>query len=320
MLRLTGTGLFLDAHRRQPLSFVSHAHADHIARHAHVVATRETVAFVEHRLGKLESASVLAYREGLELEGLRLELFSAGHVLGSAQLRVTRPDGHRVVYSGDLSLAPALTAAPAEVAPCDTLVLESTFGHPRYRFPPRDAVFDEVAAWARQELSRGRRPVLYAYALGKAQEAIAQLSRRGLALCAHEAIHDVAALYGRLGAPVHARRFDGGFRDGEVGVFPPFGRARALKDVPRRSTAVLTGWAVDAHAARRYGADVAFPVSDHADFPALLEYAAATGAREVVTVHGFAEELARALRAKGLFARPAERALQLELPLAPGVA
>jgi putative mRNA 3-end processing factor len=313
-LRLSGTPLWFDARRKAELSFVSHAHSDHIARHAHVIATPQTIRLMEHRLGPLESTQALEYRTPTTLDGLSLELFAAGHVLGSAQVRVTRADGHRVVYTGDFSLEPSLTATSTQTAACDTLVMESTFGNPKFKFPPKTEVYDQVALWARRHLELGIRPILFAYSLGKAQETIKQLTVRGLKLAAHPSIHDIATLYTELGMPIEARRYDDTFEEGEIGIFPPFGRGQSLKTLPHKATAVLTGWALEPWAARRYGADRAFAISDHADFRSLVEYAKACGPREVITMHGFAEELAAALRHEGLFARAITHALQLELP------
>jgi putative mRNA 3-end processing factor len=151
--------------------------------------------------------------------------------------------------------------------------------------------------------------------LGKSQEAIRQLRLRGLKVAAHPHIHDVARVYEALGVAVGARRFDGELRDGEVGVFPPFRAREALAGVSPTATAVLTGWAREPWGARRSGAEVAFPISDHADYPSLVEYARSTGAREVITVHGFVEDLAAGLRREGLFARAVSAVVQLDLPL-----
>ncbi len=311
----TGTPLWLDARRKSELSFVSHAHSDHIARHERVIATAATLRIMEHRLGPLASKLPVPYHRPFKLGDLDVELLPAGHVLGSAQIRVTRADGHRVVYTGDIGFEPSATAEPAAVAECDTLVLESTFGLPRFRFPPKLRVIDEIDAWARKALSRGVRPILYAYSLGKGQEIIHHLAARGLPIIAHPSIHDISQLYTELGVTMNVRRFDGEFLDGEVGVFPPFGRSAALKNTHPKTTAVLTGWAVETWAARRYGADIAFPLSDHADFPALLQCARQSKAREIITHHGFARELAEGLRAEGLFARAVTQAVQMELPL-----
>jgi len=315
-LKLEGSRLWFDARRKAEISFVSHAHTDHIARHARAIGTRETLTLMQHRVGTIEETVPLEYGERWTFEDLTIELFPAGHVLGAAQVRVTRPDGHRVVYTGDLSLGSFLTAKPAQIPACDTLIVESTFGHPRYRFPPREQVYDEVADWSRRQLAKGVRPILLAYSLGKSQESIQQLALRGLKVASHEAIHEVSALYGSLGVQIESRRFDGTFQEGEVGVFPPFAKHRP-RGIGAMATAVLTGWALEPWGARRSGADVAFPVSDHADYPSLLQFAKDTGAREVVTLFGFAEELASGLRKEGLFARAVTERMQLDLFGAP---
>jgi putative mRNA 3-end processing factor len=313
-LHLCGTSLWMDARRKSELCFVSHAHSDHIARHERVIATAATLRFMEMRLGKVKSALPVPYNRPFELGPLVLELLPAGHVLGSAQLRVVMPDGTRVVYTGDLGLSPSLTAEPAQTAECDVLVIEATFGHPRYTFPSREKTFDRLADWCRAAQARGALPVVLAYALGKSQEAASALVRRGLPVCAHPSIHDLCALYGELGTPLSVRRFEGAFLPGEVALFPPHHKRAAALARVRHATAVLTGWALDGPmATRRYGADVAFPISDHADFPQLVRYARATGASEVLTLHGFADELAGALRAEGILSRAVHRPLQLPL-------
>ncbi len=314
-LHLTGTPLSLDATRKSPLCFVSHGHSDHIARHERTIATAATLRFMEHRLGPVRSPLSVPFNQPFELGALTLELLSAGHILGSAQLRVTRPDGRRIVYTGDLNVVPSLTAEPVQVAECDTLVIESTFGHPRYRFPPKAEVLGEVETWVRLHLERGAVPVLLGYPLGKSQEAMKYLAERGFDLVAHDSIYEMARLYAELGVPIERlRRFEGSVRTGEVLFFPPHqARSGALAPMWPRATAVLTGWALDAGAAYRYGAQVAFPVSDHADSPSLVAYAKATGAREVITLHGFAAELAEQLCAEGLDARPLGKPQQLAL-------
>ena len=316
-LHITGSGLFLDARRRRDCAFVSHAHGDHIGRHQRTIATSATVALMNHRLGERVRGEALpaSYRTPFGLGELTLELFPAGHVLGSAQLRVRR-NGVALGYTGDLCLEPNGAAEAAEVMGCDVLVMESTFGLPRYVFPPKAEVLEAVRRFVDDALSDGQTPVLLAYALGKAQEIEKYLGDLGYRLRAHAQVHVLNRVYQRLGLPLPNVRPLGPGEPGreEVVVAPPhFARSSAVGRIRRRRTAILTGWAVDRSRFRWRGVDAAFPLSDHADFPALLRYAKATGAGRVYTHHGFAEELARALRREGVRAEPLAGSRQLEL-------
>src|SRR5512136_1357440 len=149
-MKVVGSSLHLDARRRVECAFVSHAHGDHIGRHDRTIATAATLALMRHRLGeprrRKTEALPAAYRTPFGLGELTLELFPAGHVLGSAQLRVTLKDGRTLGYSGDLCTAASHAAEPAEVMPCDTLVLESTFRLPRYVCPPKEETLAAIRA------------------------------------------------------------------------------------------------------------------------------------------------------------------------------
>ncbi len=315
-LRVAESGLFLDAHRRSECAFVSHAHGDHIARHDRTIATPATVALMRHRLGPNVKGQALPalYRQPFGLGELTLELFPAGHVLGSAQLRATR-NGVALGYSGDLCLEPTLTAEPAEVVRCDVLVLESTFGLPRYVFPPKEEVLLAIRRFVDDALSDGVTPVLLGYALGKAQEILKYLGEAGYSCRAHPVVHAVNRVYLSQGVSLPNVGLLGpdGPGAGEVVVAPPhLARTLPILRIPRRRMAMLTGWALDGRWRFR-GADCAFPLSDHADFPSLLRYARASGAHRVLTVHGYARELASALRKGGIRAEPLLEHEQLEL-------
>ena len=316
-LHVTGSGLFLDARRRRACAFVSHAHSDHLGRHERTIATAATAALARHRLGDRSRGEVLpvAYRKPFGLGELTLELFAAGHVLGSAQIRVTSGAGLSLGYTGDLCLEPTRTAEPAEVMGCDVLLMESTFGLPRYVFPPKEEVLRDVRGFVDDALSDGVTPVLLGYSLGKAQEILKYLGEAGYACRSHPVVHAVNRVYEALGVALPKVRLlgpEGPGRD-EVVVTPPhLSRSASTFRSGRRRTAVLTGWAVDG--ARHYrGVDAAFPLSDHADFPSLVRYAKASGAGRVFTLHGHADPLAKALRREGIRADPLEETAQLEL-------
>jgi putative mRNA 3-end processing factor len=316
-LRVRGTGLYLDARRKRPCGFVSHAHSDHLGRHERTIATRATAALARHRLGDRKGSEVLPadYRSPFGLGELTLELFSAGHVLGSAQIRITLPGGGTVGYTGDLCTEPTRTAEPVEVMPCDVLLMESTFGLPRYVFPPKEEVLEAVRRFVDDTLSDGATPVLLGYSLGKAQEVLKHFGELGYPCRAHATVHAVNQVYEEQGVPLPNVRLLGpeGAAPGEVVVVPPqLARSAAIARIRPRRTAVLTGWALDG--ARWYGnVDASFPLSDHADFPSLLRYAKATGASRVFTMHGHAAEFAKELRREGIQAEPLEESPQMEL-------
>src|SRR5512137_1183024 len=305
-LRVAGTALHLDAQRRAECAFVSHAHGDHIGRHDRTIATPATLALMNHRLGEPKRARKaeqlpVACREPFGLGPLTLELFSAGHVLGSAQLRVTLPDGRTLGYSGDLCTDTPCAAAPAEVMPCDVLVLESTCGLPRYVFPPKEETLAAVRRFCDDALSDGVTPVLFGYALGKAQEILAFLSGAGYACRCHPVVHAINRIYEAHGVALPVvRPIDAeGVAAGEVVVVPQqLAWSPAMRSVRRRRTAALTGWAIDGDRMFK-GVDAAFPLSDHCDHPSLLRYARATGAGRVFTVHGSADQLAASLCREG---------------------
>lgn len=316
-IRVRGTGLFLDARRRRPCGFVSHAHSDHLGRHDRTIATAATAALARHRIGDRARGEVLpvGYRSPFGLGELTLELFPAGHVLGSAQIRLTLPGGLSVGYTGDLCLEPTATAEPAEVMPCDVLLMESTFGMRRYVFPPKEEVLASVRRFVDDALADGATPVLLGYSLGKAQEVLRHFGALGYPCRAHPVVHAVNRVYQQMGVELPNVRELGpeGVGPGEVVVAPPnLARSAVMARIRPRRTAVLTGWAVDG--ARWFrGVDAAFPLSDHADFPSLLRYARATGARQVLTLHGHAEPLARELRREGIAAEPLAPDVQMEL-------
>lgn len=317
-LRVAGTSLHLDARRRVECAFVSHAHGDHIGRHDRTIATAATLALMRHRLGEAKRRKTEAlpavFGSPFGLGEMTLELFPAGHVLGSAQIRVTRA-GLALGYTGDLCTEPTHAAERAQVMPCDVLVVESTFGHPRYVFPPKEETLAQVRAFVDRALCDGDTPVLLGYAVGKSQEILKYLSGAGYRCAAHPVVQAVNRVYEAHGVTFPNVRAlpPEGPEPGEVVVAPPhLCRGPAMRGVRKRRTAILTGWAIDGSGFHR-GADAAFPLSDHADFPSLVRYAKATGASRVFTVHGFADVLAGALRAEGLRAEPLREKAQLEL-------
>jgi len=305
-IHIRGSGLWLDARRKTDFCFVSHAHADHAVRHGQILATRETAALFEHRYGKAKF-KLLEYNQPRRLNGIKVELFPSGHVLGGAQILIEKA-GTKIVYTGDFKLRKSLTAQKAQVRRCDILIMESTFGRPQYKFPPSSQVHDQMAEFAQENLTKGRTPVFLAYSLGKAQEAMKILSKCGFKLSVHGTIYDMAKIYEELG--VRFKKYEhyrAGELEGKVLIVPPSVRkSPMLENIPRKRTAVLTGWAIDRGTRYFNGVDQAIPLSDHADFSELVEYVKKARPKKVYTVHGFGE-LVESIREMGFDAEPLNR-------------
>ncbi len=306
--------LWLDPVQPRPRAVISHAHSDHVAAHPYALATPETRMLITCRRPAAGTLEAVPYRQPVRLDGARVTLFPAGHVLGSAQTLVETEFG-RVLYTGDLKLRSGFTAAPAETVSADVLVLESTFGRPRYRFPDSREVIAGVVAWCRAVLGERLTPVLLGYSLGKGQEILSALADQGFAIALHPALATVTDVYRELGCAFPAyRRMGERIGPGTVVITPPGARRAGLTDrVGPHRTAVLSGWAMDRSLKDRLEVDAVFPLSDHADFEELCGYAERVGAAMTYTVLGFEEDLAMHLRQRGVRAQALRAVDQLTL-------
>ena len=312
--------LWVDSMRRQERSYVSHGHSDHAREHGVVVATPNTARICRARFARREAPHPRpvfeehAFNQAWEERDHRLTLFSAGHVLGSAQLMIEGERGS-FVYTGDFKLRNSLTVEPPEVKRCDVVLMECTYGRPHYVFPPQEEVAAHMVAFARETLEGDAVPVFFAYSLGKAQEAMAILGRAGLPLTVHSTVDNLAQVYMECGVtlPAYARYHVDSFDTRSVLIWPPGGKAlpKTLRNKPVR-TAVLTGWSLDRGALLRYGTQRGFALSDHADYPALLQYVERAQPRKVLLNHGRRDFVYR-LRALGVDAEYLEDHAQLSL-------
>ncbi len=282
-LFLTRPELAIDVCRRQPRAFVSHAHTDHIARHAYALCTPETAALYQKRLGPRPTRH-LVYRETIEWAGVRLTAYPAGHCLGSAML-LAEDDGQTLLYTGDFKLSASATVPAAELPRADMLVLESTYGRPRYRLPPRDEVIGLFVELVERLLEAGRTPVVEAYALGKAQEVTRLLTAHGFTVAQHPNVYEMSRVYLSFGVDLGPiELWDGRPRPGHVLVVPPRAGRNSAITAPVRIA--VTGWAVDPSTKYRLGVDYALPLSDHADYDELFEAVARVGPQKVYCTHG----------------------------------
>ena len=241
-------------------------------------------------------------------------LIPAGHVFGSAQCLVFAGE-NRLLYTGDFKLRPGRSAEQAEWRHADTLVMETTFGVPRYRFPPTKEVTDRIVAFCSETIEAGEVPVLLGYSLGKAQEILCALDGAGLTPMLHGSVYQMTRIYEQLGQSFCKYvRYNRNDVAGKVLICPPnVNRSPMLEKIPRKRVALISGWAVDPQAVYRYQVDAAFPLSDHADYDDLLRYVELVQPRQILTLHGFAAAFASDLRARGFEAWALTEENQMEL-------
>jgi DNA ligase-1 len=313
---LPQTGWWLDAHFPQARSFVSHAHSDHIAPHDEILCCAGTARLMRARMPGARTEHVLPFGHAEALTpDTTVTLHPAGHIHGSAQSLLHHAEHGTLLYTGDFKLRPGRSAEKCATPRADTLIMETTFGRPHYVFPPTEAVLADIAAFCHACLDDGETPVLFGYSLGKSQELLCGLAEARLPVMLHTQTVRLTRIYEELGLAFPPwRPFDAAELAGHVVICPPQSASSGfLKKIPRRRTAVITGWALDPGAIYRYQCDAAFPLSDHADYPDLLRFVEAVQPKRVFTLHGFTQDFARTLRERGIEAWALGEDNQLEL-------
>ena len=245
----------------------------------------------------------LEYGEALDRDDYILTLYPAGHCLGSAQALVTsKLTGERLLYTGDFKARPSPINEPLEPVKCDTLVIEATYGKSEYVFPSEEVVLESAYQTLRMWLSKGERPVVQGWRLGKAQEIMHHLLAQGFELVVEEGIYQMAEAYQEAGIQFPGRFacLNGHWAEGQVLVCPPgFRKSREMNLALGKRYMELTGWA-SGKGGRRWGrrGDASLAYSDHADFNGLVAYVEKVQPQQVYTVNGF-PELAAHLRTLG---------------------
>ncbi len=308
---LVGHDLWLDPLTVRDLAFVSHAHTDHTRRHRNALMTEGTHLLLTPER-RPRGSRLLPVGEPCQVGHATVTLVDAGHMLGSAQL-LFEHDGCRLLYTGDLKLRHGGGRPDTMIPAADVVVIESTYGRPHFRFPDPDSVAEAVAGWCRAALDARATPVLLANAMGKAEELMLALAPYGFRFALEERCVPFARCYAEAGVLLPEWAPLNGDPGDRVVVAPPVGK-EAIRGLARYRTALISGWAQDA-LWRVFGADLAFPLSDHCDFDELLEVVRRSGADKVYTVHGFAEEFAKHLRRRGVRAHALHTTEQLAFAL-----
>ena len=278
---------------------ITHAHSDHACPGCGAYLTSEPGApLLRARLGPEARVQALAYGESLALGGVALSLHPAGHILGSAQVRLER-GGEVWVASGDYKLAPDPTCAPFEPLRCHTFVTESTFALPVFRWPVESEVLAAIHAWWRGNRGAGKTSLLFAHPLGKAQRLLAQLDGSIGPILVHESVERMNRFYREQGIAL-APATEQGDGKGALVVAPPLSHGSAwARRFGTASTAMASGWMRVRGTRRRRALDRGFALSDHADWAGLLAAIDRTGAETVWVTHGYRAPLVRWLEEHG---------------------
>jgi putative mRNA 3-end processing factor len=303
-----GGDFYIDPWAPVERAIVTHAHSDHAyPGSAGYLSARPGGPLLHRRLGADAPIRTVEYGESVTMGDVRVSLHPAGHILGSAQVRMER-GGEVWVVSGDYKLAQDPTCAPFEPLRCHTFVTESTFGLPVFRWRPPGDVAAEISSWWRANQEADRVSLLFAYPLGKAQRLLAALNPEIGPIHAHESVELHSELYRAQGVALPLPE-SGKVTSRSLVVAPPgVHNGPWARSLGAASTAMASGWMRIRGARRRRSLDRGFVLSDHADWPDLLRAIDATGAETVWVAHGFRAPLVRWLEEHG------RRAVAVDLP------
>lgn len=322
LLRTTPDGLycedgdfFVDPWRPVARAVITHAHADHARPgSAAYLSSREGEALLRHRLGADLPLETVAWGERRRMGHVTISVHPAGHIRGSAQVRIER-GGEVWVVTGDYKRVADPTCTPFEVVRCHTLITEATFALPIYRWAQTAELVGEVAQWVRDCHASSRTPILYTYALGKAQRLLAELAPWVDApMLVHGSLEPINALYRAAGValPATALVTDRPKRErieGALVLAPPSANAPEwMKRFRDPETAFASGWMRVRGTRRRRALDRGFAISDHVDWPGLLATIEESGAHRILATHGDSAAIVRLLRERGLDAAALEAA------------
>ena len=313
LLRITDRGLYceagdfyIDPWLPVDRALITHAHGDHARWGSRqYLCSAESERVLRTRVGSDQSIATTTWGEALAINGVRVTFFPAGHIIGSAQIRVE----HRAetwVVSGDYKTEPDPTCTPFEPVRCNVFVTESTFGLPIYRWTPQSETFAGIGDWWKANKDAGRASVIFAYALGKAQRVLAGLAELGHGrFYTHGAVERLNRDYRDGGVSLPPTIYAGSMPKGHdwagaMIVAPPSAAGSLwLRRFGQSSTAFASGWMRVRGARRRRSVDRGFVLSDHVDWPSLMSAIESTGAERILVTHGYRDPVVKMLRELG---------------------
>ena len=303
--------VYLDPWKPVKKAILSHGHADH-ARwgSSSYLCTPTAAPVIKYRLGDI-NLETLPFGEEKLINGVSFLFHPAGHVLGSAQIKVSYK-GEMVVFSGDYKTANDGFSEAFEPVKCHTFITESTFGLPVYHWQDQKWVFNEMEEWCKNNRNNGQLSILYGYSLGKAQRILQGLPESVGPIFTHSTIEAVLNVMRNQGVslkntiPVNEHLTRADLLSGVIIAPPAVQNSNWLKKFEPIRNGVVSGWMALRGARRRRNADKGFVLSDHADWEGLNEAISLTGAENVFVTHGYTDILSKWLIDKGLNAHPLE--------------
>lgn len=295
---------FIDPWRPVDRTLITHGHADH-ARwgHKRYLATQAAAPVMRHRLGDI-TLDEIRYGEPRQIGGARVSFHPAGHVPGSAQIRV-EVGGEVWVVSGDYKTAPDRLSEPFEPVRCHSFITECTFGLPVFTWTDERTIAQEINDWWAANAAAGKFSLLGAYALGKAQRVMTLLDPANGPILTHGAVENTNAVLRAQGLDLPATvpvtpDLKAPDHPGALVLAPPsaLGSNWARRFRPA-STGFASGWMRLRGVRRRRAVDRGFVVSDHADWDGLNSAIAETGAENIYATHGYTDIFARWLNSQG---------------------
>lgn len=299
---------YIDPWQPVERAVITHAHSDHARWGSqHYLCHHHTKPILQLRLGQNNYQSV-EWNEPVIMNGVKVSLHPAGHIIGSSQIRLEY-NSEVWVVSGDYKCENDGLSGEFEVVPCHTFITESTFGLPIYIWKPQFEIYSDIQNWILENIRDGKTPVLTGYSLGKAQRLIKFVAESGVPIFVHGAIYNVHTTL--LNIPVFREKlpaikkvqfdmpketFKGGV------VIAPSGADASpwMKRFAPYSVGVCSGWMQVRGNVRRRNADAGFALSDHADWRGLLQTIKATGAQKIFVTHGFQAPFSRYLNEIGI--------------------
>ncbi len=319
LISLTARGLFckaggfyIDPWKPVEKAVITHAHSDHAYRGNKVnLVPAEGEELFRIRLGDEATIETAAYGKAVDVNGVRVSFHPAGHILGSAQVRVEHK-GEIWAISGDYKLTPDPTCAPFETVKCHFMITEATFGLPIYKWTKPETVFEQINEWWIRNRERGKASVIFAYSLGKAQRVLNGVNSGIGPIFTHGAVERLTEAYRRAGVELPPTTYVGSVTNkkefaGSLIVAPPSAQGSTwLRRFGPHSTGFASGWMMVRGARRQRAVDRGFVLSDHADWPELNEAIKGAAAETYYVTHGFSEEFVRWLREEGYNAETLE--------------